>query len=365
MEQKVAERRIEIKFDQWPVTFTEWAEAYFREENPTYSGELSLEAKKNHREGVMDKLLFRINLILELPLLRESGNSVSHRWLFPQEYDFFLGEKGNRKLFYDFIDEKWEAICRLENKIKKYGVACKKLEGELGQDLDNEIGRKYKKKQNKLEEAKKEKERREEEYKGLEVTDYLKYSLFDEVSLLESEFYCVLLDDYFSTRDVLAALKAGKWWIVDIEKRKKILRCVEQLVGDEKWAFAEADFYVTAMKLLRPHEFILTAQMSGLLSTVKEVYSLGNSSSLRFFEEKGENDKDTTFMEIVYSDALELENANEIQHGAGAKTKGESILELSKAIGALSEELKGYVEENITSPDINEELEMLIRRDFK
>lgn len=365
MEQKVAERRIEIKFDQWPVTFTEWAEAYFREENPTYSGELSQDAKKNYREGVMDKLLFRINLILELPLLRESSNSVSHMWLFPQEYDFFLEEESNRKRFNDWLDEKWGAICHLENKIKKYEAACEKLEGHLGQDLENEFGRKYIKKQNKLEEAKKEKKKREEEYKELDVTDYLKYSLFDAVSLLESEFYCILLEDYFSTRDVLAALKAGKWWIVDIEKRKKILRCVEQLVGGEKWDFAEADFYLTAMKLLRPHEYILTAQVSGLLSTVKEVYSLGNSSSFRFFEEKGENDKDITFMEIVYSDVLELENASEIQDGAGAKTKGESILELSKAIGALSEELKGYVEENIIYPDINKELEMLIRRDFK
>ena len=290
-------------------------------------------------------------------------------YFLPEETSFFLQDENNQKSF-----EEWRERVLQEEKNEwesKYNDAkddMKKLMKKLGEARDGKyekLNAKYSKKEKELKDIVEKGKERMRWLRRLDVTDFLKRPVFNYVSQQESDFYCLLLSESFS-KDILESLKEDKWWVVDIKVRVQLLRSIELLMAEEKWRFIEKDFFITAMKILRPHEYILTKASAGLLRRVCDLYSVGNSQIFRFCKDNAleevkdsEDTKDSAWLEIEYSDVLDLEMPESSSKEKAGMTTGEKILALAKSMDELSLELSAFIEKNTVYPDLKKEIEKM------
>jgi len=284
-------------------------------------------------------------------------------YILPEESIFFLQDEKNQKIFEEWQErELQEVIAKFQS---KYDIAqnhSERLMEILSKEANREeyeiLDKKYSKKEKELNDIKEKGKEKIRQMKRLDVIDFLKIPLFDNVSQCESDFYCFLLRNPFLDKNIIADLKGDKWWVIDIETRVRLLRNIELLMSEEKWGFIENDFYLIAMKLLRPHEYILTKESVVLLRKVCESYSVGNSRIYKFCEEKNsETDQDMDYLEIEYSDVLDSEMSESDDEEKTGMTKGEKILELANAMKALSRDLNIFIEKNEMCPDLKKEME--------
>lgn len=358
-----------IHLNKWPVSFSEWTDAYIVQIlNGNLNG-YTVKGKKDTREGLMDKLMFRMKLIFEsFPVYRnidiqeslleedaeidlslsdqeiyevfgkKDGRDIWHAssstFALPEGVEFFLEENWGKRQFEVWKEEKRREIFALARLYRKLKMDVDKLKKRLNKEQNHD---KYLKLEMRLVEQKSKLERMKKRGKGmvrrfrhLDVADFLKVHMFETVSKYESDFYCILLDEKFFNRKIQADLEDNKWWIIDVDIREKLLRCLERLLKKEKWGFAEKEYYLIVQKLLRPHEYILAKETKNLLQNVSLLYSVGNNQSFRFFE----NDDAGMMM-------------------------GERIVELTENVKKTSEELWDYVERNGSNPNIVGELKKI------
>lgn len=369
-----------IKMEKWPISFSEWYEAYSAQIDESEEKNDSSKSKKNNREGLLDKLLFRVRLLFDSFATEAKQGRASMDWIVGEKATFFLESDDAKEQFMKWRNQEQDEL----NALKKQYVICKQSLNEyvkahrkewdrLGDRWDRmdddevyeylRLMIEYGGELEKLEKLAMQLKKKRDKFWNLDVTDFLKTYIFKTVSQIESDFYCMVLEG-IPSRENLDKLKNDKWWVIDVKIREKILHNIELLMTEGKWNFLEEDFYLIAMKLLRPHEYILTKEAVMLFRRVSDLYSIGDSRILCFGDEEGVDNKDDC-LEIEYSDILDSEMLESAKEEEGEKAKGQKILGLAENMRALSQELSIFIEENEICPDLTKEPEMIHEEYYK
>lgn len=371
------EKASRVDMDKWPVSFSQWTEAYAVQ----ILGEKEKKDRKSFREGMLDKVMFRGRLILDLFAEDAKQGKESIEWMMAKNSAFFMENEDTRELYFQWRNKEEDKICTLvkqylENR-DSFEAYKEKNRGKMDtigwtwdKPFDDELEEyirellKYGKWYEDLEELEAKINKKSEEFRQLEPEDLLNKCMYKNVLKVESDFYCIVMENIPSSRREIDDLKHDKWWIIDVKIREKLLRSVELLMLEGGWNVSLNEFRLIAQKLLRPHEFILTKAVNGLLCSVESLYDICNSQRLRFLQEN-----ESEFIEMEYADISDLGFKCKSEEGAETK-KGDvkitnRILELVSEMNVLSQELNECIEENAICPDFMKETGMQIEEQNK
>lgn len=368
-----------IQMNNWPVSFSEWYEAYITQVVGPNSKNNVPKISKDAREGLMDKLIFRARILLDPYAEDAKQGRESVNWIIARMATFFLENEDSKEQFLEWRSTERDKVEVLNEKYWNQKKRVKEFEKEHKDEFDRwdrwdkinddevmdclDLMIEYGDELLKLDELGERLRKNYDRFLDLDSADFLNSYMLKTVSQIESDFYCNLLERIPSARNKLEDLKHDRWWNVDVNTREELLRCIELLMMEEKWNFIEDDFGLIAKKLLRPHEYILTKEAVILFRRVSDLYSIGDSRIVYFGEDGVDNIEDC--LEIEYSDILDSEMSNNDKEEEEEKTKSQKILELAEKMRALSRELSVFIDENAICLDLTKELEIIYEEDYK